>query len=659
MASAHLAKEETQSAVNCAAEAKQLCRKVEDRKGEANVLQLLADASLRNLSNAIANQEAAGTGDAKEARRRGRSTQEINKKAQKAAKESVMAAKKKERADLLGKMEAARCLGNSLFTHCQVLMVNGKSDEALVAGEESLLAFREAKDQSQEALALALIAEVYVADKKPEKGIRYVEKALTLTRDVGDPFGEANALRVMESIFGGPEDEGVEETIEVYDDDEEDDDGGGDFFQPEAAADDVEWSGLDSKMVLSKVQQVARDATGLDEGLGDDSPLMEAGMDSLSSVDFRNRLAREFGMQLPAALIFDHPSITALVSHIVDESKANPPPEIAAKKAAALADKGGKPGGGGGGGKKKGGGGKKTITRVKGGMTAAQKEKKAADIMAASKRGEEFKVKRPVIVGSWDNWAHNEMIWDKEERVYSFTVKTGKNAWESFQILSDGDYKKRLYPDQKDACPHAPHQLFGPDDFGHGFNWTVGKHANDDGAEGAIYEIKLSLNGDNTPRELDWSRQGVEEPDAPEEGPDQPLAAADRPYIVGTWNNWGNGTEMVWDSEGKCYTFKLRLGENGWESFQILLNNEWKRCIHPDKKDGCPHGIYNTVGPDDEGTKKNWTVGKHPLDRGAEGIAYRIRLVVKDNGSPELVDWVRTGAAAADESVPAVADGEE
>merc|ERR1719272_1012097 len=100
----------------------------------------------------------------------------------KAAKEAVMSAKKKERQDLLGKEASSRALGNSLFTYAQVLTVNGKADEALAAAEESLLAYRDAKDQGQEALALALVAEVYVMDKKPEKGIRWVEKALTLTR---------------------------------------------------------------------------------------------------------------------------------------------------------------------------------------------------------------------------------------------------------------------------------------------------------------------------------------------------------------------------------------------------------------------------------------------------------------------------------------------
>merc|ERR1719188_881887 len=52
-----------------------------------------------------------------------------------------------------------------------------------------------------------------------------------------------------------------------------------------------------------------------------DSPLMEMGMDSLSSVGFRNALNSAVGMNLPAALMFAYPSQRAIVDHIVEQSK--------------------------------------------------------------------------------------------------------------------------------------------------------------------------------------------------------------------------------------------------------------------------------------------------------------------------------------------------
>lgn len=47
-----------------------------------------------------------------------------------------------------------------------------------------------------------------------------------------------------------------------------------------------------------------------------DEPLMSAGMDSLAAVELRNSLQSAFGVDLPATVTFDHPSIGALARHI-------------------------------------------------------------------------------------------------------------------------------------------------------------------------------------------------------------------------------------------------------------------------------------------------------------------------------------------------------
>lgn len=57
--------------------------------------------------------------------------------------------------------------------------------------------------------------------------------------------------------------------------------------------------------------------------MANDTPLMDTGLDSLSAVQFRNDLTRDFNVKLPASLMFDYPTITALTEKIVQSLEAS------------------------------------------------------------------------------------------------------------------------------------------------------------------------------------------------------------------------------------------------------------------------------------------------------------------------------------------------
>lgn len=49
---------------------------------------------------------------------------------------------------------------------------------------------------------------------------------------------------------------------------------------------------------------------------------MEAGLDSLGAVELRNALGARFGMELPATLVFDNPSVSALAHYLATATPA-------------------------------------------------------------------------------------------------------------------------------------------------------------------------------------------------------------------------------------------------------------------------------------------------------------------------------------------------
>eukprot|EP00971_Amphidinium_carterae_P178659 3544181-Amphidinium_carterae.1 len=200
--------------------------------------------------------------------------------------------------------------------------------------------------------------------------------------------------------------------------------------------------------------------------------------------------------------------------------------------------------------------------------------------------------------------------------VYTHVLRLGSNRWESFQILCDANWERCLYPSSKDASPAEPHTICGPDEFGHGYNWTVGLK-DDDGREGMCFEVQLLVDDTECAKRITWQQVSASDPRAVELQKKAALAAhANKPFIAGSWNNWG-AEPMGSDSDGSGYSFNLVVGPAGSESFQVLISGEWKRCVHPKVRDSCPCNPFaaNTLeGPDENGNGRNWRLGAHPLD---------------------------------------------
>ena len=82
------------------------------------------------------------------------------------------------------------------------------------------------------------------------------------------------------------------------------------------------------RIFLELVQNNVAAVTGHETGRAFDSDrtFQELGFDSLTAVEFRNRLTTATGLRLPATLTFDHPTATALSLHLVALMRENSDP---------------------------------------------------------------------------------------------------------------------------------------------------------------------------------------------------------------------------------------------------------------------------------------------------------------------------------------------
>ncbi|TQE23400.1 beta-ketoacyl reductase, partial [Streptomyces ipomoeae] len=73
-----------------------------------------------------------------------------------------------------------------------------------------------------------------------------------------------------------------------------------------------------AERLLAEVRAIAAELLGHRdaEALPPDRSLLESGLDSLTSVELRNRLSALTGLRLPATFVFDHPAPQDLADHL-------------------------------------------------------------------------------------------------------------------------------------------------------------------------------------------------------------------------------------------------------------------------------------------------------------------------------------------------------
>jgi len=130
---------------------------------------------------------------------------------------------------------------------------------------------------------------------------------------------------VEEEVDGDGDDDGDDDESEEESDDDDDDDAPKTVAvvtkQSESAVAEVaKPKGLDAMATRMKVIDLVKQVVTDDEGADNDTPFMEAGIDSLGSVQLVTDIGKEFRMSLAPSVVFDYPTARALSDHLVQES---------------------------------------------------------------------------------------------------------------------------------------------------------------------------------------------------------------------------------------------------------------------------------------------------------------------------------------------------
>lgn len=205
-----------------------------------------------------------------------------------------------------------RLKGLALYWQAHSVALRDTS-EALKHLEELVDFCRSTENVGLEAHAKLLEAQIYLSSDKA-KALEILRPAAETLKKLGDVGGIQMAEQVLQRAK--PPAQPARPALEAPAAD------GGEVVAALPAVAAATSSKLDQHSVRKLILELATEAVASEAPLQDDSVLMDLGMDSLTSVAFRNDLSSKFGMELPASLIFEYPSVgdlTRLVMSLSDQ----------------------------------------------------------------------------------------------------------------------------------------------------------------------------------------------------------------------------------------------------------------------------------------------------------------------------------------------------
>jgi acyl carrier protein/tetratricopeptide (TPR) repeat protein len=224
-----------------------------------------------------------------------------------------------------------RCKGLAALGRSRVVFAMNQVESALESADQAARHLRSCgsyEARQKESQALAFQAHITLKMGKTPQAEQLVQQASDLAREFSDWRGFEMALEVLELIEQAQKAQEARALAAMA--------AGADFdfsALPKAAGDAAAPSmviveapketHIEAAVMEKKIMSMMIEMFDTDEDMHMDTEVMEMGLDSLMSLEFVGKLAKEVkGIHLSPTLLFDYPSIRSMGEHIEDESKA-------------------------------------------------------------------------------------------------------------------------------------------------------------------------------------------------------------------------------------------------------------------------------------------------------------------------------------------------
>lgn len=298
----HIAAQRPEQATELAYQGHVMSQREKDRHQEINMLLLIVQSHFASLKKFA---DAGGT----------RPSREFDNFWNKAEKAAVTASK------LAGPLGDKELIGNTSYTLGEVNLVNGKLKEALQSADEAIKMHKDVGLKAAEGTAHVLRAQVLKHCGRAEEAVGAAQEGLALAQACEDRQLQALAEQLLDSIRGGPLPTAPVGMARPRAPQQEEQPTEAAAAAPPVMSQVIEEKpkGFEPEVIHDLLHTMLREMMGME--VESDTPFMDAGVDSLMSIEFRSQVNQAFsGLNLSNTLTFDYPTVRELSAHIVEKS---------------------------------------------------------------------------------------------------------------------------------------------------------------------------------------------------------------------------------------------------------------------------------------------------------------------------------------------------
>mmetsp|Transcript_4425 Transcript_4425/g.16743 ORF Transcript_4425/g.16743 Transcript_4425/m.16743 type:complete len:819 (-) Transcript_4425:72-2528(-) len=245
------------------------------------------------------------------------------------AEKAALAAQK-----LAGPLGDKELVANASYTLGEVYVLEGRSRETLGCADEAIRLHTEIGNQVGEGTAHVLRAQALRYLNRTDESVAAGERGLALGKASQDAQLQVVAEHLLASLRGAPLPAGLapqqpalgaeaDEQKRQSEEEEARQKSEDEVATSASRALQEQKAALNPDVVEDTLHTMLREMMGSE--VESDTPFMDAGVDSLMSIEFRSQVNQAFrGLGLSNTLTFDYPTVRELTAHIVNKSSERP-----------------------------------------------------------------------------------------------------------------------------------------------------------------------------------------------------------------------------------------------------------------------------------------------------------------------------------------------